>query len=61
MRVYEICFKLFNWVFLFTFDMYPSYPHPERKSYGSSSNFGKWKTNPYGLPVNKYKPKKKRK
>lgn len=61
MRGYEIAFKLFGWNFLFTFDMYPIYPYPERKSYGSTSNFGVWKTMPYGLPVNNYKPKRKKK
>lgn len=60
MRAYEICFRLFGWNFIFTFDVYPACPHPERTTYGSTSNFGKWKTSPHGAPVNPYNLTKKR-
>lgn len=38
--------------------MYPMVTRDEKFSYGSTSNFGKWKTAPHGSPVNHYLPRK---
>lgn len=61
MRAFTFGFRLFKWMFELTFDMYPVYPHPPRTFYGSTSNFGKWKTAPMGHPAMGRKLARKRK
>lgn len=61
MRAIDFTFRLFGWIFQLTFDMYPMVIKTEKHTYGSTSNFGKWKTAPHGLPVNPYNLTKKRK
>jgi hypothetical protein len=62
MRGFDITVKLFGWVFSLYLDAYPAARTELKTGYGSTSNFGKWKTAPLGAPVNPYNiTKKKRK
>jgi hypothetical protein len=62
MRTFDITFKIFGWTFSFYLDIYPAIKQDKWFEYGSTNSFGKWKTSPYGLPVNPYNmTKKKRK
>ena len=60
MKTLGINFKLFGVVLNFRVSAYKSAHIPDFVQYGSTSNFGKWKTAPYGIS-NEYKPKRKRK
>jgi len=60
MRTFDITIKIFGWTLSFYLDMYPAIKQDKWFEYGSTSNFGKWKTAPHGTPVNPYNLTKKK-
>lgn len=61
MRTLGITLKMFGHAVSFRINAFKTLAEHEVVHYGSSSNFGKWKTAPYGLPVSKQKTKRKKK
>jgi hypothetical protein len=60
MRTIDFTVNIFGWIFSLYLDVYPAVRREHKTGYGSTSNFGKWKTAPLGSPVNPYNVTKKK-